>query len=292
MFRQIEYLHAVVETGSFAEAAEKCHVTQSAISQQIKTLEAKLGVTLLIRHNRTFSLTDAGEYFYKKTLILRSDLDKIIRETKRRDETDQADLRLAYFSGYHGDELMQAISIFSEKYPTVNIHTTSGSHEHIYELLRNDKVDVALNDQRRTFSNEYHNLILTTSTTHIEISTHDPLSNLDSIEVTDLKNIPCILVANEAERADEQKYLDEIVGLHGEFIYAASLQEARLMIATGQGYLPTDVLDTESWFDMAVKRLPLTRNGEPIKKAYCAFWKRDNSGYMVEEFTDILKSCF
>ena len=151
---------------------------------------------------------------------------------------------------------------------------------------------MALNDQRRVFSNEYHNLVLTTSQTHIEISTHDPLSMLDSIEITELKNIPCILVANEAERADEQRYLDEIVGLHGEFIYAASLQEARLMIATGQGYLPTDVLDTESWFDAAVKRLPLTRNGEPIKKAYCAFWKRDNSGYLVEEFTDILKSCF
>ena len=64
MFRQIEYLHAIVETGSFAEAAVKCHVTQSAISQQIKALEARLGVTLLIRHNRTFSLTDAGNLHF------------------------------------------------------------------------------------------------------------------------------------------------------------------------------------------------------------------------------------
>lgn len=63
LFRQMEYLQAVVECGSFYAAAEKCHVSQSAISQQIKKLEDELGVQLLDRHNRTFSLTNAGDIF-------------------------------------------------------------------------------------------------------------------------------------------------------------------------------------------------------------------------------------
>ena len=83
LFKQIEYLQAVVECGNFYEAAEKCHVSQSAISQQIKKLEDELGVQLLSRHNRTFSLTDAGEHFYKKSLVIRSDMERLIRETKR-----------------------------------------------------------------------------------------------------------------------------------------------------------------------------------------------------------------
>ena len=48
--RQIQYLCAVVETGSFTRAAERCLVSQSAISQQVKALEAELGFELLHRH--------------------------------------------------------------------------------------------------------------------------------------------------------------------------------------------------------------------------------------------------
>lgn len=46
LFRQIEYFQAVIETGNFYQAAEKCNVSQSAISQQIKKLEKELGVKL------------------------------------------------------------------------------------------------------------------------------------------------------------------------------------------------------------------------------------------------------
>ena len=83
LFRQIEYFQAIIETGNFYQAAEKCHVSQSAISQQIKKLEQELVVKLLDRHNRTFSLTPAGEHFYRKSLILVSDVEQIKQETKR-----------------------------------------------------------------------------------------------------------------------------------------------------------------------------------------------------------------
>ena len=72
--RQIEYLQAVIEQGNFYLAAEQCHVSQYAISQQIKKLEDELGVKLLERHNRTFSLTPAGEHFYRKSLVISESL--------------------------------------------------------------------------------------------------------------------------------------------------------------------------------------------------------------------------
>ncbi len=64
------------------------------------------------------------------------------------------------------------------------------------------------------------------------------------------------------------------------------------MIITGQGYLPVDVFGNEGWFDTSVSRIPLTRKGKPIKRTYCAFWKKDNSGYYIEEFAEILKNLF
>ena len=52
LLRQMKYFAAVVECGSFTEAAEQCYISQSAISQQIRTLEKELGVELLHRGNR------------------------------------------------------------------------------------------------------------------------------------------------------------------------------------------------------------------------------------------------
>ena len=56
--------------------------------------------------------------------------------------------------------------------------------------------------------------------------------------------------------------------------------------------MPVDVIGEQVWFDTAVSRILLVRNQNPIQKTYCAFWKKDNSGYYIEEFAQILQSCF
>lgn len=292
LLRQIEYLQAVIENGNFYLAAQQCNVSQSAISQQIKKLEDELDVKLLERHNRTFSLTPAGEHFYRKSLIISGDLKQLIRETKKIADNDDAVLRIGYYKGYHGNELSEAIALFSEKYPTVDVEITVGSHEELYHAMENDSVDLAINDQRRAFSDAYHNEILAESNIYIELSAKNPLSKLETLETDDLKNMPCILVINQAGQQEEQNYYENIIGLHGDFLFADTIQEARLKIITGQGYLPVDVIGEQVWFDTTVSRIPLIRNNQPVRKVYCAFWRKDNSGYYIEDFAEILKSCF
>lgn len=292
LLRQIEYLQAVIENGNFYLAAEQCNVSQSAISQQIKKLEDELGVKLLERHNRTFSLTPAGEHFYRKSLIISGDLKQLIRETKKIADNNDAVLRIGYYKGYHGNELSEAIALFSEKYPTVDVEITVGSHEELYHAMENDTIDLAINDQRRAFSDAYHNEILAESNIYIELSAKNPLSKLGTLETDDLKNMPCILVINQAGQQEEQNYYENIIGLHGDFLFADTIQEARLKIITGQGYLPVDVIGEQVWFDTTVSRIPLIRNNQPVRKVYCAFWRKDNSGYYIEDFAEILKSCF
>lgn len=60
---ELKYFIAVVEAGSFTEAAERCHISQSAVSQQVQALERELGAELLHRKSRLFTLTAAGEHF-------------------------------------------------------------------------------------------------------------------------------------------------------------------------------------------------------------------------------------
>lgn len=63
MLKQLKYFQSVVRLGSFSAAAEENFISQSAISQQVQSLERELGFALLVRKNRSFSLTPAGEYF-------------------------------------------------------------------------------------------------------------------------------------------------------------------------------------------------------------------------------------
>lgn len=83
MLKQIRYFQSVVKSGSFTVAGEEHFISQSAISQQIKALENELGVKLLNRKKRSFTLKEAGEYFYRKSLVLVADYDAICRELQR-----------------------------------------------------------------------------------------------------------------------------------------------------------------------------------------------------------------
>lgn len=216
----------------------------------------------------------------------------MLRETRRIAANDNKPLKIGYYKGYYGNELSEAISLFSEKYPAVDVQITVESHEELYHAMENGSIDLALNDQRRAFSDTYNNEILAESLLYIEVSAKNPLSRLPYVKITDLKNTPCILVINPSAQQEEQEYYETIIGLRGEFLFADTIQEARLKIITGQGYMPVDVIGEQSWFDTTVFRIPLVRNKEAVKKTYCAFWKKLNTDTYIKDFADILKSCF
>ncbi len=292
MLKQIRYFQAVVRLGSFTEAAEECYISQSAISQQVQALERELGVTLLKRGNRHFSLTPAGEHFYRQSLVLTADFDRLCRETARIARGNDFSLRIGYLKGYGGAEFQQAVAEFSAKHPDLSIEIKSGNHEDLYDLLRSDEVDLVLNDQRRAFSDEYVNMILSETGCRIEISARNPIAALNAINAGDLRHTPCILVASQGQRETEESYYREIYGISGEFLFAENLEEARLMVVGGKGFLPVEGGGPPLQFKETIASLPLCRGGKPIRRNYCAVWKKDNSGFYIEEFAEILKSNF
>ncbi len=119
MLNQIRYFQAVVRCNSFTKAVEECNISQSAMSQQVKSLEQELGFELLVRINRKFELTPAGEHFYKKSLILAADYDRLVQDSMRIARKDHSELRIGYLKGYSGTAIQTAVAQFSEQYPDV-----------------------------------------------------------------------------------------------------------------------------------------------------------------------------
>lgn len=289
MLRQVRYFQSVVKNNSFSEAAEECNISQSAISQQIKALEEELGFPLLERKKRKFELTPAGEHYYKKSLILTADYDRICDEAKRIAHADDFRLRIGYLRCYSGQEFQKTVEAFALKHTDIKIEIMHGNHEELYSYLVHEEVDIVLNDQRRAFSDDYINLELVTSHLYIEVSAANPISHLEEIEIADLKNTPCILIAPESQWETEEEYYRNIVGVRGEILFTENLEEARLLVISGKGFMPLEGVCIPQSFGTTMKRIALNKSGRPITRKYCAFWKKDNSGYYVEEFAELLK---
>ncbi|WP_419761202.1 LysR family transcriptional regulator [Salmonella enterica] len=69
----------VVEQGSFIRAAEVLELHRPAVTRAVQNLEHDLGVKLLHRTTRQVSMTDEGEEFYQRCLLLLSELDDVRR---------------------------------------------------------------------------------------------------------------------------------------------------------------------------------------------------------------------
>ena len=122
----------LVETGSFNKAAALNFISQSAVSQQLKALEARYNRPLLERGSRRgVALTDAGRLFYAECKIV---LDRFRTLEERLDEraaTIAGTVKLAtvYSIGLH--ELPPYVTRFMKAYPQVKVHV---------EYSRTDKV--------------------------------------------------------------------------------------------------------------------------------------------------------
>ncbi|MBQ8983298.1 MAG: LysR family transcriptional regulator [Lachnospiraceae bacterium] len=290
LLRQIQFFVSIVDENSFTEAAVKNYVSQSAVSQALSALEADLGVKLIERKNRSFQVTTAGDFFYRKCKSLLSDLEAIKSETIRLGSDEEMSLHIGYINLYAGPELSDAIAEFSALYPEVHISVQSGTHEELYYGLVSGTLDLALNDQRRAFSEDYVNIELKNAECIIELSERSELSSRERLEVSDLAKMSCIIVSSKEQRDTEAEYYSNILGFANDFLFAETQEEARLMVIGNRGFLPVEAVGKLPEVSGSIKRIPLYRKNRRVTRKYCLFWSEERTGYYIEEFARMLQA--
>ncbi|BAP13764.1 XRE family transcriptional regulator [Alcanivorax sp. 97CO-5] len=119
--RHLATLRAIEEAGSLVEAAERLHVTQSALSHQLKDLEHRLGVALLVRRTRPVRFTTAG----LRVLALARDVLPRVQQTERElkrlaaGQTGRLHIAIECHSCFQW--LMPALDAFREHWPEVEL---------------------------------------------------------------------------------------------------------------------------------------------------------------------------
>jgi DNA-binding transcriptional LysR family regulator len=142
--RQLDMFRAVAEEASFTRAAERLHVSQSAVSRQVKLLEDELGGALLQRGSRKVTVTDSGELLLRATNRLRKDIDEVLAQITETHHLHRGTLVLAGGMTVCMYVLPRLLKAFKREYDGIDLRVASGSAEEVIALLRSHEVDLAL----------------------------------------------------------------------------------------------------------------------------------------------------
>ncbi|MFE2250716.1 LysR family transcriptional regulator [Streptomyces lavendulae] len=141
--RQLRYFVAVAEEGGFARAAERLHIVQSAVSQQVRRLERELGLTLFERTTRRVSLTVAGERLLPEARVVLDAAERTRRVAADLASAGTGTLRLGTVRG-PGQRVYRLLARLAELAPEVRVRVRSLSVAERLAAVRTGALDAAL----------------------------------------------------------------------------------------------------------------------------------------------------
>ena len=118
---KLRIFHAVADAGSLTHAGEVLHLSQSAVSRQIRALEDSLNTTLFHRHARGLILTEQGELLFDATQSMKKRLDAAAARIRDSEEEVFGDLRVTTTTGFGSLWLAPRLPKLYEKYPDLKI---------------------------------------------------------------------------------------------------------------------------------------------------------------------------
>lgn len=142
--QQLRYFLAAVERGSVSAAAEACFVSQPSLSEQLRRLEAGLGVALFVRTNRGLVLTDAGRLLVpraERTVAAAREAEEAVRDAGA---IVSGTVAFGTFSTAHHHVLGAAVAAFRRSYPGVRLRIVSRNSAQIAEAVRRGDLEAGI----------------------------------------------------------------------------------------------------------------------------------------------------
>ena len=142
--RHLRYFVAVAHEGHITRAAERLHIAQPPLSQQIKALESEIGAPLFERHPRGVALTDAGRSFLGDAEAILAAVDQAAQRARRsaRGETGRIAVGFTTSAPFH-PLVARAIREFRSARPDVSFVLEESSSGDLLAGLREERLDIA-----------------------------------------------------------------------------------------------------------------------------------------------------
>src|SRR6266481_538031 len=206
--RHLRYFVAVAEMENVSRAALKLHVSQPALSRQIRDLEDELGFSLLERTAKSVRLTDAGRAFLDNARALLQNADEAVTKARAVASAEPTELHVGYSSVPFADILPKTLRAFQRAMPNVNVKLHDWSYQAIRDGLRDGRLQLGLivpppkASSRRDLRYEelFHNRAC------VVVAPHHPFARRRAIPLTEVAAQPLI----GPTREDHAGYYDHL----------------------------------------------------------------------------------
>lgn len=142
--RRLEYLVVLATELSFTRAAERLHIAQPALSQQIRVLEREVGTQLVDRSGRTVRLTEAGQVAVREAENLLAQAENATALIRAAAQGRTGRLRLAHTRSYPGGAAGALVAEFRREHPEVDLDIQTGWTSHNVTELKAGRIDAGM----------------------------------------------------------------------------------------------------------------------------------------------------
>ncbi len=142
-FRQLSVFEAVARYRSFSRAAAELHLSQPAVSMQIKQLEENVGISLFEQLGKKIYLTEAGTELYHYSRIIAQQLAEaeLVLDELKGLKRGKLNISVASTANYYAPQLL---ATFSQRYPTVTVNLHVTNRQTLLQQLANNEMDMAI----------------------------------------------------------------------------------------------------------------------------------------------------
>ena len=291
--KQLKYFLAVAEEKSFSRAAERLHISQPPLSQQIMKLEAELGVKLFARTTRSFELTVAGRALMNEAAELLAKMRMTIDTVRQIDRGEVGRLRVGIVGSAMWGPIPSLLEEFQGKFPRVTwtIHELGPTVQ--YDALRARQIDVGFWREPKLDDNDLKNDNLRQELCFREnvcvaVNEHHPLAKREAIELTDIAEEPMLTLA--LDKSAFPRYLIQCCVNAGfqPTIFQEASEPQTLLAMVGAGLGVTLMPETTSRIGWpGVVFLPIRTNA-PSANLYITYTTTDDAP-VVRAFLNILR---
>jgi LysR family hydrogen peroxide-inducible transcriptional activator len=246
--RQLEYLVAVARCLNFRQAARKSHVSQPALSAQIARLEQLLGVVLFERDKKRVLLTPVGQQVVVRAQRMLSELDDIVQAAEAHGAPLAGPLRLGVIPTVAPYVMPQALHLFRERFPKLELFFKEEQTARLLELLRDGKLDLLFLALEAELGDVETITVIRDPFLFASFCDH-PLARRRQIHEQDLQGQRVLLLEDGHCLKDQAWAICQARGVREMVDFrASSLSTLAQMVSTGAGVtlLPALAVQTES----------------------------------------------
>ncbi len=147
--RHLRTLTAIAEAGTISRAADRVHLTQSALSHQLKVLESHYGVAMVTRDGQSVKLTEPAQRLVQLAQTVFGEIQAAERDVAKIAAKPGGTLRIALECHTCFEWLMPVMNAFRATWPQVELDLVSGFHPNPLALLTEDKADMVIGTERK-----------------------------------------------------------------------------------------------------------------------------------------------